>query len=74
MSQGSHVSHRQAQSTQRCLLRARRLCGESPGLFTGVKCDVCTAHRHLDFFVVPTIDFKLMFVFLVRAHERRRVI
>jgi len=28
----------------------------------------------IDFFVVPTIDFKLMFVFLVLAHERRRVI
>ncbi len=33
--------------------------------------------KHLvsvDFFVVPTIDFKLLFVFLVLAHERRRVI
>ena len=28
----------------------------------------------VDFFVVPTIDFKLLFVFLVLAHERRRVI
>jgi len=28
----------------------------------------------IDFFVVPTINFKLMFVFLVLAHERRRVI
>jgi len=28
----------------------------------------------IDFFVVPMIDFKLMFVFLVLAHERRRVI
>lgn len=28
----------------------------------------------IDFFVVPTIDFKLLFVFLVLAHERRRVI
>jgi len=27
-----------------------------------------------DFFVVPTIDFKLLFVFLILAHERRRVI
>jgi hypothetical protein len=28
----------------------------------------------VDLFVVPTIDFKLLFVFLVLAHERRRVI
>jgi putative transposase len=28
----------------------------------------------VDFFVVPTIDFKLLFVFLVLAHERRRVL
>jgi putative transposase len=28
----------------------------------------------VDFFVVPTIDFKLLFVFLVLAHERRRLI
>jgi len=28
----------------------------------------------VDFFVVPTIDFKLLFVFLVLAHERRRVV
>lgn len=28
----------------------------------------------MDFFVAPTIDFKLLFVFLVLAHERRRVI
>jgi len=28
----------------------------------------------IDFFVVPTIDFKLLFVFLVLAHERRRII
>ena len=28
----------------------------------------------VDFFVVPTIDFKLLFVFLVLAHERGRVI
>ncbi len=28
----------------------------------------------VDFSVVPTIDFKLLFVFLVLAHERRRVI
>jgi hypothetical protein len=28
----------------------------------------------IDFFVVPTINFKLMFVFLVLAHDRRRVI
>jgi putative transposase len=28
----------------------------------------------VDFFVVPTIDFKLLFVFLILAHERRRVI
>jgi transposase InsO family protein len=28
----------------------------------------------VDFFVVPTIDFKILFVFLVLAHERRRVI
>ena len=28
----------------------------------------------MDFFVVPTIDFKLLFVFLVLTHERRRVL
>ena len=28
----------------------------------------------VDFFVVPTVGFKLLFVFLVLAHERRRVI
>jgi len=28
----------------------------------------------IDFFVVPTINFRLMFVFLVLAHDRRRVI
>jgi hypothetical protein len=28
----------------------------------------------VDFFVVPTFDFKLLFVFLVLVHERRRVI
>ena len=28
----------------------------------------------VDFFVVPTIDFKLLFVFLVLAHDRRRVV
>ena len=28
----------------------------------------------VDFFVVPTIDFKLLFVFLVLAHDRRRVL
>ena len=28
----------------------------------------------IDFFVVPTIDFKLLFVFLILAHERRRVL
>lgn len=28
----------------------------------------------IDFFVVPSIDFKLLFVFLILAHERRRVI
>jgi putative transposase len=28
----------------------------------------------IDFFVVPTIDFRLTFVFLVPAHERRRLI
>jgi len=28
----------------------------------------------MDFFAVPTIDFKLLFVFLILAHERRRVI
>jgi transposase InsO family protein len=28
----------------------------------------------VDFFVVPTIDFKLLFVYVVLAHERRRVI
>jgi hypothetical protein len=27
----------------------------------------------VDFFVVPSIDFKLLFVFLVLAHDRRRV-
>jgi hypothetical protein len=26
----------------------------------------------VDFFIVPTIDFKLLFVFLVLAHDRRR--
>jgi putative transposase len=28
----------------------------------------------IDFFVVPTITFKLLFVFLILSHERRRVI
>jgi hypothetical protein len=28
----------------------------------------------VDFFVVPTIDFKLLFVFLVLAHDRRRIL
>ncbi|MBM3790625.1 MAG: hypothetical protein FJW35_09795 [Acidobacteria bacterium] len=28
----------------------------------------------MDFFVVPTIDFKLLFVFLVLAHDRRHVL
>jgi len=28
----------------------------------------------IDFFVVPTIDFKLLFVFLILAHERRHII
>ena len=28
----------------------------------------------VDFFVVPTVGFKLLFVFLVLAHERRRVL
>jgi putative transposase len=28
----------------------------------------------VDFFVVPTIDFKLLFVFLVLSHDRRRVL
>ena len=28
----------------------------------------------VDFFVIPTIDFKLLFVFLVLAHDRRRVV
>jgi putative transposase len=28
----------------------------------------------VDFFVVPTIGFKLLFVFLALAHERRRII
>jgi len=28
----------------------------------------------VDFFVVPTIDFKLLYVFLVLAHDRRRIL
>ena len=27
----------------------------------------------IDFFVVPTIDFKVLYVFVVLAHERREV-
>ena len=28
----------------------------------------------VDFFVVPTIDFKLLYVFLALAHDRRRIL
>jgi hypothetical protein len=28
----------------------------------------------VDFFVVPTVLFKVLFVFVVLAHERRRVV
>jgi putative transposase len=28
----------------------------------------------LDFFVVPTVTYKVLFVFLILAHERRRVV
>ena len=28
----------------------------------------------MDFFVVPTVLFKVLFVFVVLAHERRRVV
>ena len=28
----------------------------------------------VDFFVVPTVTFKVLFVFLVLAHDRRRII
>jgi len=28
----------------------------------------------VDFFVVPTIRFQILYVFLVLAHERRRIV
>jgi hypothetical protein len=28
----------------------------------------------IDFFVVPTATFKVLFVFLVLAHDRRRIV
>ena len=28
----------------------------------------------IDFFTVPTFDFKVLFVFLVLAHDRRRIV
>ena len=28
----------------------------------------------VDFFVVPTVSFRILYVFLVLAHERRRVV
>jgi hypothetical protein len=30
--------------------------------------------RHLDFFTVPTVTFKVLFVLVILAHERRRIV
>jgi hypothetical protein len=39
-----------------------------------VSAQPCVRHRHNDFLIVPTVDFRLLFVLVILRHQRRRLI